>query len=121
MKTSKKLNILADFLATVDEEKLIMINVHNLCGTAHCAWGWGEVLELFPRGKPTGGLIDGVPWFNTWDKYDIYGDVLGLSERQNDYCFGFGSQFDYLDRKWTREDVVRHLLETAIELEAEGN
>ncbi len=109
---AEKLRALADFMETLPPEKVNMGHVH--CGTAHCAWGWADLLGMVPSG----------------DAFDLWRDEMAASRvcvspifgfRSLDrfiYCFGSGRQFDYLNRPYTPADVARHLRETADDLEA---
>ena len=68
-----KLNALAEFMDDLDGDFLDLRTVHHACGTAHCAWGWGEVIGLFPKSEgmevcllytspsPRDGLLSRMP------------------------------------------------------------
>lgn len=104
--TAEKFYILADVIESKPPCRVNMLDWHSECGTAHCAFGWGEVIGLFPR-------------FETTDeRFDYMQNDLGLTWGQSDHCFGSGSQFLYLNRHYTPADVARHLRETARELES---
>ncbi len=113
----KKLEHLANFMETLEEEQVIMEQVH--CGSSHCAWGWGEMIGLFD--KDNGNNI-GSNSYNIEDASSQCGhsNVLGLSESQFKYCFGSGSQLHYLRRQPLIHDVARHLRNTADELRIAG-
>ena len=49
LSATTKLRTLADFMTDLDADLLDLRTVHHACGTAHCAWGWGEVIGLFPK------------------------------------------------------------------------
>ena len=46
---AEKLRLLAEFMETLAPDQLDLRTVHHSCGAAHCAWGWGEMIGLFPR------------------------------------------------------------------------
>ena len=105
--TAGKLRYLADFMETLKPEQVRMRVVHTVCGTAHCAYGWGEVI----------GLIDIDP---SWQTGCISPQVirgLGLNSEQWMHAFGDGTQFAYLPRAYTLADVARHLREGAAEVD----
>ena len=56
MTAAEKLLHLADFMETLELAQLDLRTVHHPCGAAHCAWGWGETIGLFP---PSTGEKDG--------------------------------------------------------------
>lgn len=110
-----KLRQLADFLETLDTTQVDLRSVHHACGAAHCAWGWGEVIGVFPR---TEGTADDSGWTaEMLGAEEGRSDILGLTDKQFRYCFGIGYQFRHLNRAYTPSDVARHLRETAAELD----
>lgn len=115
MTAAEKLRHLADFMDTLEPDLLDLRTVHHPCGSAHCAWGWGETIGLFP--KSTAGEDDSI-----WEAEMLSAErgrsmLLGLDEKQFRHCFGIGYQFRRLGRPWTPSDVARHLRETALVLE----
>jgi hypothetical protein len=113
-----KLRHLAEFMDDLDADLLDLRTVHHACGTAHCAWGWGEVIGLFPR--PEDGEDDAVWAAEMESAADGRSHILGLTDAQFRHCFGMGYQFRRLGRPYTPADVARHLRETATELETNG-
>jgi hypothetical protein len=114
---SAKLLELAEFMDDLDGELLDLRTVHHACGTAHCAWGWGEVIGLFPRSDST---EDDAAWALEMESaQEGHSRILGLTDAQFRYCFGMGYQFRKLDRPYTPADVARHLRETAKELDVD--
>lgn len=116
MAAAEKLVYLADFMETLALEQLDMRTVHHPCGAAHCAWGWGETIGLFPRCTEEGDEDD-----TGWTREMLSAEagcssILGLSDKQFRACFGIGYQFCYLGRPYTPADVARHLRRTAAEL-----
>ncbi|NKB55741.1 MAG: hypothetical protein GKS00_05335 [Alphaproteobacteria bacterium] len=116
MTAAAKLLYLADFLETLEFGQVDMKTVHHACGTAHCAWGWGEEIGLFPQRDDTDGEDD-AGWAQEMSSAeDGRSDILGLTDKQFRYCFGIGYQFRFLGHPYTPSDVARHLRETAAEL-----
>lgn len=113
-----KLRHLAEFMDDLDADRLDLRTVHHACGTAHCAWGWGEVIGLLPR--PADGEDDAVWAAELESAQEGRSDILGLSDEQFRRCFGMGYQFRRLGRPYTPADVARNLRETASELEPDG-
>lgn len=112
MTASAKLLYLADFMETLSQEQVDLKTVHHSCGAAHCAWGWGEVIGLFPR--PAVADEDDSIWANEMlSAEEGRSAILGLTFEQFRYCFGIGYQFRFLKRPYTPDDVARHLRETA--------
>lgn len=106
---------LADIMETLAADALDMRSVHHACGSAHCAWGWGEIVGLFPR--PAAGEEDDAVWTREMETAQQgCSALLGLSEKQFRHCFGIGYQFRTLGRPYTPADVARHLRETAAAL-----
>ena len=117
MTAAAKLRALAEFMDDLDGDLLDLRTVHHACGTAHCAWGWGEVIGLFPKSE--GAEADSV-WALEWDSaQDGQSHILGLTDAQFRHCFGMGYQFRKLGRPYTPADVARHLRETADQLESD--
>ena len=115
MTAAEKLRHLADFMDTLDPDLLDLRTVHHRCGSAHCAWGWGETIGLFPRAA---GEEDDAAWETEMLGAEAgHSALLGLDERQFRACFGIGYQFRRLGRPYTPADVARNLRETAAELE----
>ena len=112
---SEKLRNLADFLETLEQDQVDLRSVHHPCGTVHCAWGWGEVIGLFPKsGEPE----DDSVWTAEMQSAESgRSELLGLSDKQFRHCFGIGYQFRRLERDYTPRDIARHLRQTATELE----
>ena len=111
MTAAAKLLFLADFMDTLEPDLLDLRTVHHPCGSAHCAWGWGETIGLFPISAL--GEDDAV-----WEDEMLSAEkgrstLLGLTEKQFRHCFGIGYQFRRLGRPYTPSDVARHLRETA--------
>ena len=109
---------LADFMDTLEPGLLDLRTVHHPCGSAHCAWGWGETIGLFPASAGGRDEDDSV-----WENERISAEqgcsaILGLDDRQFRHCFGIGYQFRELGRPYTPADVARHLRETAAALES---
>ncbi len=99
----------------MDVGQVDLRSVHHSCGTAHCAWGWGEVIGLFPRsGEPE----EDSGWAAEMQSAEEgRSAILGLTDRQFRHCFGIGYQFRRLNRTYTPADVARHLRQTAAELD----
>jgi hypothetical protein len=119
MTAPAKLRYLADYMETLEIEQVNMKSVHHPCGSAHCAWGWGEVIGLFPR--PV-GIEESDEADVGWAEEMLSAEggrsvVLGLTDKQFRYCFGIGYQFRSLDRPYAPADVARHLRDTAEALE----
>jgi len=109
-----KLRELADFMDDLDNDLLDLRTVHHACGTAHCAWGWGEVIGLFPKSE---GEDEDSVWAEEMESArEGCSHQLGLTDAQFRHCFGMGYQFRKLERPYTPADVARHLRETAAEL-----
>ena len=110
-----KLLLLADFMATLDVGQVDLRTVHHPCGAAHCAWGWGEVIGLFPQSS---GIEDDSEWADELLSAEVgCSKILGLTHQQFRHCFGIGYQFRSLGRPYLPADVARHLRQTAEELE----
>ena len=108
---AEKLLELAEFMDDLDSDLLDLRTVHHACGTAHCAWGWGEGIGLFPKSQ---GADEDSVWAAEWESaQDGCSRILGLSEAQFRHCFGMGYQFRKLGRPYTPADVARHLRDTA--------
>jgi hypothetical protein len=119
MTAAAKLLHLADFMETLNVGQLDLRTVHHTCGAAHCAWGWGEVIGLFPR---SGGAEDDSEWAAEMTSAEQGRSVLlGLTYQQFRHCFGIGYQFRSLGCPYTPTDVARHLRQTASELETDGS
>jgi hypothetical protein len=118
MTAAAKLLHLADFMETLELEQVDLRTVHHPCGAAHCVWGWGEVIGLFPRSD---GSEDDSEWTNEMvSAEEGCSKILGLTYKQFRYCFGIGYQFRSLDRPYTPADVAHHLRDTAAELESDS-
>jgi hypothetical protein len=119
MTAAAKLLHLAEYMETLDEGQLDLRTVHHACGTAHCAWGWGETIGLFP--KPVGDEDDAI-WADEMQsaKEDGRSLILGLTDEQFRQCFGMGYQFRFLGRPYTPTDVAQNLRETAAALDVEA-
>jgi hypothetical protein len=114
MAASAKLLHLADFMDTLEHGQVDLRTVHHPCGAAHCAWGWGEVIGLFPKAD---GNEDDAGWADEMLSAERgCSEILGLTYRKFRYCFGIGYQFRSLDRPYTPQDIARHLRQTAEEL-----
>ena len=110
-----KLLRLADFMETLDVTQVDLRTVHHPCGAAHCAWGWGEVIGLFPQSS---GIEDDSEWADELLSAEVgCSKILGLTHQQFRHCFGIGYQFRALGRPYLPADVARHLRQTAQELE----
>ena len=110
-----KLLLLADFMETLDVGQVDLRTVHHPCGAAHCAWGWGEVIGLFPQSS---GIEDDSEWADELLSAEVgCSKILGLTHQQFRHCFGIGYQFRSLGRPYLPADVARHLRQTAEELE----
>lgn len=106
---------LADFMETLDDSQLDLRTVHHPCGAAHCAWGWGETIGLFPKSEDD---EDDSGWTREMlSAEEGHSDLLGLTDKQFRYCFGIGYQFRALGRPYTPADVADHLRQTAAELD----
>ncbi len=116
MTAPAKLRHLAEFMETLESGQLDLRTVHHACGAVHCAWGWGEVIGLFPR--PEGAEEDAVWAEEMSSAKQGRSDVLGLTDAQFRSCFGMGYQFRHLGRPYRPADVARNLRETAAILEA---
>lgn len=112
--TSAKLLELAEFMDDLDNDLLDLRTVHHACGTAHCAWGWGEVIGLFPKSEDE--EADSVWAAEMESAQDGHSHLLGLDDTQFRHCFGMGYQFRKLGRPYTPADVARSLRETVAEL-----
>ena len=118
MTATAKLHHLADFMETLEHGQLDLRTVHHACGAAHCAWGWGETIGLFPLSTGEGEEDDAG-----WSREMLSAEegcsaILGLTDKQFRACFGIGYQFRFLDRPYTPADVAQNLRQTAAELEA---
>ena len=110
-----KLLLLADFMETLDVGQVDLRTVHHPCGAAHCAWGWGEVIGLFPQSS---GIEDDSEWAEEMVSAEMgCSKILGLTYQQFRHCFGIGYQFRSLGRPYLPADVARHLRQIAEELE----
>ena len=110
-----KLLLLADFMETLDVGQVDLRTVHHPCGAAHCAWGWGEVIGLFPQSS---GIEDDSEWAEEMLSAEKgCSKILGLTYQQFRHCFGIGYQFRSLGRPYLPADVARHLRQIAEELE----
>ncbi len=116
MTAAAKLRELAEFMETLEPGRLDLRTVHHSCGAAHCAWGWGEVIGLFPR--PENDEDDAVWADEMLSAKDGRSTILGLNDAQFRACFGMGYQFRRLGRPYTPADVAQRLRETAVVLEA---
>ncbi len=115
---AEKLRHLAEFMESLEVEQLDLRSVHHSCGTAHCAWGWGEVIGLFPRAN---GDEDDAVWADEMlSAKEGRSILLGLTDAQFRQCFGMGYQFRFLGRPYTPTDVARNLRETATALQDSG-
>ena len=118
MTAAAKLRHLAEFMETLEDGQVDMRTVHHPCGAAHCAWGWGEVIGLFPRST---GEDDDSEWADEMSSAEEgRSKLLGLTYEQFRHCFGIGYQFRALGRPYTPSDVARHLRETAAMLEQDS-
>ena len=80
MTAAAKLLHLADFMATLENGQVDLRTVHHACGAAHCAWGWGEVIGLFPR---SGGPEDDSEWTSEMLSAEAgRSEILGLTYQQ---------------------------------------
>ena len=110
-----KLLLLANFMELLDVGQMDLRTVHHPCGAAHCAWGWGEVIGLFPKSN---GIEDDSEWAEELLSAEAgCSKILGLTYQQFRHCFGIGYQFRSLGRPYLPADVARHLRQTAEELE----
>jgi len=97
MTAAEKLLHLADFMETLETGQLDLRTVHHACGAAHCAWGWGEIIGLFPRSAGE-GVEDDAGWTREMLSAEAgCSYLLGLTDRQFRFCFGIGYQFRSLD------------------------
>ena len=102
-------------METLDADQLDMRTVYHACGTAHCAWGWGETIGLLPRSD---GAEDDAAWTREMLSAEEGRSArLGLTDKQFRHCFGIGYQFRALGRPYDPADVARHLRETAAEVD----
>ena len=110
-----KLLFLANFMEMLDIGQVDLRTVHHPCGAAHCAWGWGEVIGLFPQSS---GIEDDSVWAEEMVTAKMgCSKILGLTYQQFRHCFGIGYQFRSLGRPYLLADVARHLRQIAEELE----
>jgi len=110
-----KLLFLANFMEMLDVGQVDLRTVHHPCGAAHCAWGWGEVIGLFPQSS---GIEDDSEWAEEMVSAEMgCSKILGLTYQQFRHCFGIGYQFRSLGRPYLPADVARHLRQIAEELE----
>ena len=117
MTAAAKLRHLAEFMDTLELDQLDLRTVHHACGAAHCAWGWGETIGLFPRSLGA-GEGDDAGWTREMESAEQgRSEILGLSDKQFRACFGIGYQFRFLGRPYTPPDVAHNLRHTAAELE----
>ncbi|MFT6582489.1 MAG: hypothetical protein ACKVKG_06925 [Alphaproteobacteria bacterium] len=117
MTACEKLRHLAEFMETLTLDQVDLKTVHHACGAAHCAWGWGEVIGLFPPAADSDE--DDMVWAEEMESAkEGRSAILGLSDEQFRFCFGMGYQFRFLNRPYTPEDVARNLRDTAKALEA---
>jgi hypothetical protein len=117
MTAAEKLRHLAEFMETLTLEQVDLKTVHHTCGAAHCAWGWGEVIGLFPLAANSDE--DDTVWADEMESAkEGRSAILGLTDEQFRFCFGMGYQFRRLNRPYTPDDVARNLRETATVLEA---
>ena len=117
MTAAAKLRHLADFMETLETEQLDLRTVHHACGAAHCAWGWGETIGLFPRPKDQDEEDDAGWTREMLSAEEGQSAILGLADKQFRTCFGIGYQFRLLGRPYTPADVAHNLRLTATELE----
>jgi hypothetical protein len=118
MPPAAKLRHLAEYMETLEVGQVDLRSVHHACGAAHCAWGWGEMIGLFPRAE---GEADDSGWTAEMESAEKgRSALLGLTDRQFRHCFGIGYQFRRLGRPYTPSDVAAHLRQTADELERAG-
>ena len=116
MTAAAKLRYLAECMETLEPGLLDLRTVHHPCGSAHCAWGWGETIGLFPHAVE--GEDDSIWESEMAGAEEGRSTILGLDDRQFRHCFGIGYQFRKLGRPYTPADVARHLRETAAALES---
>ena len=110
-----KLLLLANFMEMLDVGQVDLRTVHHPCGAAHCAWGWGEVIGLFPQSS---GIEDDSGWAEEMVSAEMgCSKILRLTYQQFRHCFGIGYQFRSLGRPYLPADVARHLRQIAEELE----
>ena len=110
-----KLLLLANHMEMLDVGQVDLRTVHHPCGAAHCAWGWGEVIGLFPQSS---GIEDDSVWAEEMVSAKMgCSKILGLTYQQFRHCFGIGYQFRSLGRPYLPADVARHLRQIAEELE----
>ena len=110
-----KLLHLAKFMEMLDVGQVDLRTVHHPCGAAHCAWGWGEMIGLFPQSS---GIEDDSEWAEEMLSAEKgCSKILGLTYQQFRHCFGIGYQFRSLGRPYLPADVARHLRQIAEELE----
>ena len=110
-----KLLLLANFMEMLDVGQVDLRTVHHPCGAAHCAWGWGEVIGLFPQSS---GIEGDSEWAEEMASAEMgCSKILGLTYQQFRHCFGIGYQFRSLGRPYLPADVARHLRQIAEELE----
>ena len=110
-----KLLFLANFMEMLDIGQVDLRTVHHPCGAAHCAWGWGEVIGLFPQSS---GIEDDSVWAEEMVSAEMgCSKILGLTYQQFRHCFGIGYQFRSLGRPYLPADVARNLRQIAEELE----
>ena len=117
MTAVEKLLHLADFTETLEHGRLDLRTVHHPCGAAHCAWGWGETIGLFPKSAGEGDEDD-AGWAREMLSAEAgCSTILGMTDKQFRTCFGIGYQFRFLGRPYTPADVAHNLRQTATELE----
>ena len=115
MTAAAKLRHLADFMETLEPGQVDLRTVHHSCGAAHCAWGWGEIIGLFPRSE---GIEDDSEWTREMLSAEQgCSRILALTYQQFRHCFGIGYQFRSLGRPYAPADVARNLRQTAAVLE----
>ena len=123
MTAAMKLRRLADFMETLEPGQVDLRTVHHPCGAAHCAWGWGGMIGLFPRSEdPEEGADEenDAGWADEmFSAEEGRSNILGLTFEQFRYCFGMGYQFRSLGRPYTPADVAGHLRSTATAIEAD--
>ena len=112
-----KLRELADFMETLEGDQLDLRTVHHACGAAHCAWGWGETIGLFPRVNDQDAEDDAGWTREMLSAEEGCSTTLGLNDKQFRACFGIGYQFRALGRPYTPADVAANLRRTAMDLE----
>jgi hypothetical protein len=115
LRTSAKLNMMADLLERVPEERFRMCNwtsstgsrrasanPNPRCGTTHCVAGWGTALfKDFT-------IKDGYPEYGELGDQEAFAEVIGITgDESYDICYTYG-RTKAAAVKWLRKCAARY-------------